>query len=156
MELLRHIFEKSVIMNADGNIQYEVYSLPVNVEKICLPKIIHDIDSISQILQNFKNMPLCRGINSANLCFIPCKNVFKSSFISEVCRHSNCELLSQNNSRCIFCQRLRKSLHQREKRLSKIRKGILPNIPDSVHQYKLNAMRKKFNSQRRQANRLKN
>ena len=52
----RHVFEKSVVVNADRRVQYEVFCMLVNVNGTCLPKVIHGIETIPQILKNFQKM----------------------------------------------------------------------------------------------------
>ena len=91
----------------------------VNVNGTCLPKVIHDIETIPQIFKNFQKMRICRGFTSVEISVIPVNIAYKSTLGTEVWRHYTCELICKNTLRCNTCQKLRKAVLQKGRRYKK-------------------------------------
>lgn len=147
----RYIFEKTVVIKSSREIQYDIYSTPVNVEGTKLPRFLEDVNIIPDILKSFKNMRVCKGIAG-----VVTGNTASKSYIGTDRRHKDCTLLSINRERCFVCRQLTKTLSQKSRRLEKwkIQHGI-SSPSDTVDQVKLKVLQQKLKLRTKTIYRLK-
>lgn len=118
--------------------------IPVDIMKTKLPKILHDISTLSEILKKFKDMCICKGITSIGLYFVS-GNIFLKACVHAGWRHIDCKMLSVNSERCTSCKKYSNTLSQKVRRMKKgIKIKRVSAFSNPFDQMKLKAMRKKL------------
>ena len=113
-DINKHVFEKTVLINSKRKINYEIYSTPVSIDNVKLPRVLEDVLQIPNILKNFKNMKICKGFKYNDFKSISLEGVVKNS-LSNHWFHKECALLSLNYDRCFNCKKYSNNLYKKIK-----------------------------------------
>ena len=112
----KHILEKAVFITKSGEITYEVYSVPIDITKTKLPERLVDHSLLPEILKNFKDVRLCKGI-TVNNSFFSSDSIMKNG--ANMWQHKNCTIISVNKERCSACKNYNKNFVQKMSRMMK-------------------------------------
>lgn len=139
----KHVFEESIIVKASRQITYECYSTPVDIQENIVPRTLHKISMLPDILKKFKDLRMCKGITTVDTKFLS-GNVDLKSCIGTDSRHKDCSLISINYERCSTCRKYSKTLAQKVKRMKIKDTQRVSACTNPLDRMKLKSLQKKI------------
>lgn len=147
------IIERSVLVDPDNKLQYNVYGEAVNIEKTELARMLDDTALLPHILDSFRSMNICHGLGSIDVHHLSADEALKDC--SNRWRDNVCMLLSKKK-RCDSCLKARQRILRREKRATAISAPKrISRATNPIDQKKVQALRKKYDRVRHLKNRAK-